>query len=211
MSPPTSPLLPLPASRAEILRIQSARKRVAFERAKQAAWYRGRLDHIDADRLDEPEVWQQIPIVDKDILRQYDHQEFVDRFSIAPAAGSTAQVDWATSTTGQSVLYHGQSAASLLPRDDDVVLVLPPRAVSWHRLALPKVGSARLRAVLDGLLEDRLLTDTIEMHFALEPGGRAGQTVWVAACERAWLRSWLQALETACRPVSRIVPSMASR
>jgi general secretion pathway protein L len=129
-------------------------------------------------------------------------------FSIAPAAGSTAQLDWATSTTGQSVLDHGQSAASLLPRDDDVVLVLPPRAVSWHRLALPKVGSARLRAVLDGLLEDRLLTDTMEMHFALEPGGRAGQTVWVAACERVWLRSWLQAMEEAGRPVSRIVPAI---
>ena len=129
-------------------------------------------------------------------------------FSIAPAAGSTAQLDWATSTTGQSVLDHGQSAASLLPRDDDVVLVLPPRAVSWHRLALPKVGSARLRAVLDGLLEDRLLTETMEMHFALEPGGRAGQTVWVAACERVWLRSWLQALEEAGRPVSRIVPAI---
>ncbi|MDM7949158.1 type II secretion system protein GspL [Hydrogenophaga sp.] len=129
-------------------------------------------------------------------------------FSIAPAAGSTAQLDWATSTTGQSVLDHGQSAASLLPRDDDVVLVLPPRAVSWHRLALPKVGSTRLRAVLDGLLEDRLLTDTTEMHFALEPGGRAGQTVWVAACERVWLRSWLQALEEAGRPVSRIVPAI---
>jgi general secretion pathway protein L len=129
-------------------------------------------------------------------------------FSIAPAAGSTAQLDWATSTTGQSVLDHGQSPASLLPRDDDVVLVLPPRAVSWHRLALPKVGSARLRAVLDGLLEDRLLTDTMEMHFALEPGGRAGQTVWVAACERVWLRSWLQAMEEAGRPVSRIVPAI---
>ena len=129
-------------------------------------------------------------------------------FSIAPAAGSTAQLDWSTSTTGQTVLDHGQSAASLLPRDDDVVLVLPPRAVSWHRLALPKVSSARLRAVLDGLLEDRLLTDTIEMHFALEPGGRAGQTVWVAACDRVWLLGWLQALEAAGRPVSRIVPSI---
>jgi general secretion pathway protein L len=129
-------------------------------------------------------------------------------FSLAPASGPTAQLDWASSATGQTVLDHGQSAASVLPRDDDVVLVLPPRAVSWHRLTLPKTSSARLRAVLDGLLEDRLLTDTPEMHFALEPGGRAGQTVWVAACERGWLRSWLQALEAAGRPVSRIVPSL---
>ena len=104
MSPPTSPLLPLPASRAEILRIQSARKRVAFERAKQAAWYRGRLDHIDPDRLDEPGVWQQTPIVDKDILRQYDHQGFVDRFSVAPAT-DIAEYWRSGGTTGTPVFY----------------------------------------------------------------------------------------------------------
>ena len=38
-------LLPLPASRDEILKIQSDRKRVAFECAKQAVWYKGKLDH----------------------------------------------------------------------------------------------------------------------------------------------------------------------
>ncbi|MDP2096069.1 MAG: type II secretion system protein GspL, partial [Hydrogenophaga sp.] len=94
-------------------------------------------------------------------------------FSVAPASGPTALLDWATSTDGQQVLDHGLCAASLLPRDDDVVLVLPPRAVSWHRLALPKVASAKLRAVLDGLLEDRVLSDTTELHYALEPGGKS--------------------------------------
>lgn len=129
-------------------------------------------------------------------------------FSVAPASGPTALLDWATSADGQLVLDHGHCAASLLPRDDDVVLVLPPRAVSWHRLALPKVASARLRAVLDGLLEDRVLSDTTELHYALEPGGRSGQTVWVAACNKAWLQSWLQALEAAGRPVARIAPAL---
>ena len=129
-------------------------------------------------------------------------------FSVASASGPTALLDWATSTDGQLVLDHGDCAASLLPRDDDVVLVLPPRAVSWHRLALPKVASARLRAVLDGLLEDRVLSDTTELHYALEPGGKSGQTVWVAACQKAWLQSWLQALEAAGRPVSRIAPAV---
>lgn len=129
-------------------------------------------------------------------------------FSAAPPAGPAALFDWATSANGQQVLDHGQGSASLLPRDDDVVLVLPPRAVSWHRVALPKVATARLRAALDGLLEDRVLTDTTDLHFALEPGGRSGQTVWVAACHRTWLRGWLQTLESAGRPVSRIVPAL---
>lgn len=129
-------------------------------------------------------------------------------FSVAPASGPTALLDWAISSDGQQVQEHGQCAASLLPRDDDVVLVLPPRALSWHQLALPKVANARLRAVLDGLLEDRVLSDTTELHYALEPGGRSGQTVWVAACHKAWLQSWLQALEAAGRPVSRIAPAV---
>ncbi len=129
-------------------------------------------------------------------------------FSAAPPAGPTALFDWTRSANGQQIGEHGQGAASLLPRDDDVVLVLPPRAVSWHRVALPKVAAARLRAALEGLLEDRLLDDTADLHLALEPGGRPGQTVWVAACQRAWLRGWLQTLEAAGRPVSRIVPAL---
>ena len=129
-------------------------------------------------------------------------------FSVGPASGPSAVLDWVSSFNGETVIDNGQSAASLLPRDDDVVLVLPLRVVSWHRMAVPKVSGARLRAVLDGLLEDRLLTDTADMHFALEPGGRAGQTVWIAACERIWLRGWLQALEAAGRPVTRIVPAL---
>ena len=49
--------LPLPASRDAVRKIQSERKRIAFERAKQAPWYKGKLDRIDANRLDDPEVW----------------------------------------------------------------------------------------------------------------------------------------------------------
>lgn len=129
-------------------------------------------------------------------------------FSLAPADGPAAVLAWAASAHGQQVNDHGSCAASLLPPDDDVVLVLPVRALSWHRLAVPKVAASRLRAVLDGLLEDRVLADTAGLHFALEPGGRAGQTVWVAACQKTWLQSWLQALEAAGRPVSRIVPAL---
>lgn len=129
-------------------------------------------------------------------------------FSLALADGPTAQLSWVRSGDGQQSLEHGRCAASLLPAEAEVVLALPVRALSWHRLAVPKVAASRLRAVLDGLLEERLLSDTTELHFALAPGARAGQTLWVAACDKAWLRSWLQALEAAGRPVSRIVPML---
>lgn len=128
--------------------------------------------------------------------------------SLAPADGPKAQLSWVRSGDGRQALEHGRCAASLLPAEAEVVLALPVRALSWHRLAVPKVAASRLRAVLDGLLEERLLSDTNELHFALEPGARTGQTLWVAACDKAWLRSWLQALEAAGRPVSRIVPML---
>ncbi len=55
----------------------------------------------------------------------------------------------------------------------------------------------RLRSILEGLLEDRLLDDPAQLHFALQPGARAGSPVWVAVCDRSWLRDHLQALEAA--------------
>jgi general secretion pathway protein L len=64
----------------------------------------------------------------------------------------------------------------------------------------------RLRSVLDGLLEDRLLDEPQGLHFALEPSARAGVPVWVSACQRIALRAALQALEAAGRRVMRIVP-----
>lgn len=129
-------------------------------------------------------------------------------FSVTGAAAPGATLDWARSVNGQQLAEHGTAPLSLLPADDDVVLVLPPHAVSWHRATLPRVANAKLRAVLDGVLEEHLLSDSAELHFALEPGGRAGQTVWVAACHKARLQAWLQVLEEAGHPVSRIVPSI---
>ena len=124
------------------------------------------------------------------------------------AASPTSGLDWVRSPNGVVAAEHGSCAPSLLPIDNDVVLVLPPRAVSWHRVALPKVAPGRLRAALEGVLEERLLNDPAELHFALESGGRPGQTLWVAACLKSWLKSWLLVLEAAGRPVSRIVPAL---
>lgn len=117
-------------------------------------------------------------------------------------------VDWVRSVDGQRVDGHGQNPVALLPADPEVVLVVPLRTLSWHQVAVPKAAASRWRAVLNGLLEERVLGDTADLHFALEPGARSGQTLWIAACDKAWLRSWLQALEGAGRPVTRIVPAL---
>lgn len=94
----------LPKSRDDIARIQSTRKKLAFERAKQAKWYAGKLDHIDPERLDDPEVWQSIPIIDKDTLRKWTHAEFLDQINIAKAHEISEY--WRSGgSTGKPVFY----------------------------------------------------------------------------------------------------------
>ena len=97
-------LLPLPESRRRIFEIQSARKKYAFKRAKLAKWYQGKLDHIDGERLDDPEVWQKIPIVDKEILRKLSHDEFMDQFCIV-SPKDIAEYWRSGGTTGAPVFY----------------------------------------------------------------------------------------------------------
>ena len=94
----------LPASRAEIQALQKKRKREAFERAKQAKWYQGKLDHINPDHLDEPEEWAKIPILDKEILRQWTHKEFMDQICIV-GKREIAEYWRSGGSTGKPVYY----------------------------------------------------------------------------------------------------------
>ena len=136
---------------------------------------------------------------------------------LPPQPGAAqAEFDYALTTDGSSVDSHGSAQAALLPAPAragaEVVAVVPVAMISWHQVELPKgttASSPRLRAVLEGLLEDQLLDEPEALHFALQPQVRPGAPLWVAACDRAWLRSAVQALEAAGRPVSRIVPEFA--
>lgn len=119
---------------------------------------------------------------------------------------------------GHHALRHESAAAALLPairRGGSTVAVVPVQALSWQRVALPPGlplgpgAAARVRAVLEGLLEDRLLDEPAQLHFALAPEARAGETCWVAVCDRAWLREHLQALEAAGHRPDRVVPECA--
>ncbi len=94
----------LPASREHIARIQSVRKRVQFARAREARWYRGRLDDIDPERLDDPDQWAKIPIIDKDTLRQWNHDEFLQQISIAES-GEISEYWRSGGSTGRPVFY----------------------------------------------------------------------------------------------------------
>ena len=134
--------------------------------------------------------------------------------------GTATEYSYTLTADGHTALTHATAPAALLPEParpgGEVVAVVPARALSWQRVPLPAglpLGAGqqtpRLRAVLDGLLEDRVLDDAAQLHFALQPGAQAGTPNWVAVCDRAWLREHLQALEAAGRRVARVVPELA--
>ena len=137
-----------------------------------------------------------------------------------PRAGLQAgtAVDYVLSPDGLRAGTASSAALALLPgsnggpssplgRINEVVLMVGAAHLSWHQVQLPKgVSHARMRAVLEGLLEDQLLDEPALLHFALAPGAAKATTAWVAACDKAWLREGVQALETAGLTVARIVP-----
>jgi len=130
-------------------------------------------------------------------------------------SATSIEYDYVLTPDGLQVGSAASAAAALLPQPAgagaEVVAVVPARALSWHQVELPKGtsgASPRLRAVLEGLLEDRLLDEPGDLHFALQPQAKPGTPVWVAACNRAWLRAAVQALESVQRPASRIVPEL---
>ena len=125
------------------------------------------------------------------------------------AAHTLTRLSASEDGTDAALADHGSTALALLPRADELVAVVPAQLLSWHRVTLPRVPAARVRAALDGILEDRLLDEPGQLHFALQPAWAAGSPVWVAACDKAWLQQALQIFETAGRPVTRIVPQFA--
>ena len=135
-----------------------------------------------------------------------------------PLESASNTTEWAFVVTpdGRTPGEHGKALAALLPQPRgagaEVVALVPVQALAWHRIDLPKgvaPATPRMRTALEGLLEEQLLDDTEAVHFALQPGARAGEPAWVAVCDRAWLRNALQLLEAAGRPASRIVPEFA--
>ena len=124
------------------------------------------------------------------------------------ADGPPTSWDWVRSPDGVQVVAHGSGTAAELPSETDCTLVLPARWVSWQRVNWPKVSGTRLRAALDGLLEDRLLHDTERLHFALPGELRAGEPTWVACCDRARLQQCVDTLNNAGVSPARIAPSL---
>ncbi len=136
-----------------------------------------------------------------------------------PAPATPVQAVW--TEDGASIKLHVETPLALLPAtaNAEIVVLVAAAQLSWHRLALPKGtlernffqegNASRVRAIVESLLEERVLDEPSQLHVALEPQARNGEPTWVAACDRSWLHAWLATLEQAGRPVSRIVPELA--
>jgi phenylacetate-CoA ligase len=97
--------LPLPASRSEVRRIQSERKRIAVEQALRAPFWKKRLPrNLSLERLDDPEVWRSIPILDKDTLRALSDAQFYGEFCLEQHDG-IAEYWRSGGVTGRPLFY----------------------------------------------------------------------------------------------------------
>ena len=98
--------LMIPRSAADIARFQSDRKRWVVRQAMQSPFHAKRLAGIDIDRLDEPEMWRRIPILDKDELRALSDQQFYTEFCHPTTATNGIAEFWRSGgTTGRPLFY----------------------------------------------------------------------------------------------------------
>jgi len=110
-----TPLTDLPKTAAEIERIQSERKKRAVTQAQRARFHESRLAHVNVDRLDDPDEWRKIPILDKETLRKLDDQEFYEQFCLTPDDG-IAEYWRSGGATGTPLFYprsYGDIAAAM--------------------------------------------------------------------------------------------------
>ena len=78
----------------------------AVRQARRSAFFRGRLDGLDLDHIDEPEEWAKLPILDKDMLRGISDREFYEEFCVTPEGDDRISEFWRSGgSTGRPLFY----------------------------------------------------------------------------------------------------------
>jgi general secretion pathway protein L len=99
----------------------------------------------------------------------------------------------------------GETPIALLPKASAVDLVFDTSDVFVAAVDAPRMPEAKLRLALPNLLEERLLSDPADCHFAFTPQARSGTTTTIASApklpvaviDRGLLTSALDALSEA--------------
>lgn len=126
------------------------------------------------------------------------------------AASPEALLAYALVSDSALLVDSGSAAIAQMPKASELVLQVPAQQLTWLQIDLPKPGrslpAGKLRAVLEGLVEEQVLGDVSALHLALPEQAPGGEKTWVAACDKAWLADWLQHCEAHGRAAARIVP-----
>ena len=129
---------------------------------------------------------------------------------IANASVSGGELPYALVSDSALLTDAGVAVQAKWPKASELVVQVPAQQITWLQVDLPKPGKGlpanKLRAVLEGLVEEQVLVDVATLHLALPAQAPGGEKTWVAACDKAWLSGWLQRLEAQGRAAHRIVP-----
>jgi len=98
----------------------------------------------------------------------------------AQLASSTV-VTYIALNAGVANTQVGETPIALLPRAAAVDVVFDSADVFVTAIEAPKLSDAKLRQALPNLLEDRLLSESSDLHFAFEPPARASGSTTLAA------------------------------
>ncbi|MBX3709946.1 MAG: hypothetical protein KIT56_05895 [Gammaproteobacteria bacterium] len=95
----------------------------------------------------------------------------------------------------QSVFYGNPAELSLAASDKEVVVIVPGEDILLTSVMLPKMSRARLVQALPYALEEQLISDIEELHFALGEPMQDG-SIAVAIVAREKIQEWLALLQS---------------
>jgi general secretion pathway protein L len=98
----------------------------------------------------------------------------------AQLASSTV-VTYVAINAGAATTQAGETPIALLPRAAAVDLVFDSADVFVTAIEAPKLSDAKMRQALPNILEDRLLSESSDLHFAFQAPSRASGSTTVAA------------------------------
>lgn len=180
--------LHLPASTDEIAALQSRGRRRAVEQAMRSPFMRARLSSVKLDRLDDPEEWARVPILDKDMLRAMSDTQFYNDFCLKLAEPDRILEFWRSGGSTGRPLFYPRSRRDLEIALEGFARAIacagaPPsaRAHCSFPLGIHPAGQMLVRAAqqLGMSVVAAGAGTTMPSHLQLELLARFGSQVWM--------------------------------